>query len=173
MILLLYFLWGGAVVYFNCWAATFAAQRSKKLNDTPLPDVLHDILPKIDDHAPDYLLLLCFVFVFCRGLHVAPSDVARLLVCLSLRPVFVCMTTFPTCYRVEPSSVYSRLFLSRHDLMFSGHTCVFMFFGLVVHGVLGCVVRFVFPLSLNAARQHYTVDVAVAMLLYSFVCVKF
>ena len=71
------------------------------------------------------------------------------------------------------------LFLSTHELMFSGHTIFMSFLGstcflirtqsLLVHYILvstGAFLRFVLPLSLVAAKQHYTVDVIVAMIVY-------
>ena len=165
--------WAVAVIYFNFLASTFASKRSKKIHDTPLPDILHDILPKMNMHTPDYLLLICFMFILLRGLYISPSAIARLLLSLSFRPIFICMTTFPTCNSVQSDvnqSIYSKLFLSQHDLMFSGHTCIFMFLGGVIQGTLGLFVQFLLPISLIAARQHYTIDVVVAMLLYKHLC---
>lgn len=168
--MILTLIWGAAVVYMNRLAAKFATKRAALISDHPLPDVLHDALPQIHPHAPDFLLLLCFLRVLIFRLHVPYAEVFRLLSSLSLRPIFICMTSFPTCFEKEEKkdeSVYSKWFLSKHDLMFSGHTCCFVFFGHVIQGVLGHgIVKFLFPLTLIAARQHYTIDVVVAMLVY-------
>jgi hypothetical protein len=66
-------------------------------------------------------------------------------VTMSMRPtLYVCYAPsrcgryFPSCYQHgvdyenKNASWYSRLFLSKNDLMFSGHTCFFMFCGSTV-----------------------------------------
>lgn len=170
--MLQFIIWGILVVYLNYMAALFASNRAKRIPDKPLPDILHDILPQINNYVPDYLLLLCIIYIMIYRLDVVSlSDVTRLLGCLTLRPMFICMTTFPTCC-VKPvnDDVYSKLFLNTHDLMFSGHTCLFLFFGHIIKGALGYgIVQFLFPLTLVASRNHYTIDVVVAMLVYSHV----
>ena len=163
-----FILWGVAVVYFNKMASNFATNRAMMIEDKPLPDILHDIIPKIHIHVPDYLLFSCISYIVFFNVHVSNANIVRLLCTLSLRPIFVCLTTFPTCFHLKEKnkSLYDKLFLSEHDLMFSGHTCCFLFFGSVIGGALGFGVKFVFPLSLIAARSHYTIDVIVAMLVY-------
>ena len=246
-------IWVGVIIYLNYLAATFAKERAKKIEERPLPDVLHDILPHIDRYTPDYLMFLSLVICIFRLLHkenmadiktcdkgellhpfpyriflfllvllpfflvygvrgrkrcvinygtllceflvciwiwdnsldilwselsslwtVFPiegkyTDVVTLLCCLTLRPIFICVTTFPSCVEMTDSkSMYSKLFLSTHDLMFSGHTCIFTFCGFVIGGPMGFVIKFLFPISLIAARQHYTIDVIVAMFIYRF-----
>ena len=163
---LFYFMWGLIVVYLNFISAKFATKRSKLLHDIPLPDLLHDTFPKIHKHVPDYLLLFCASLM----IYYRPNlkEALRLLCSLSLRPIFICLTTFPTCFQEaeneENTSFYSKLFLSKHDLMFSGHTCCFLFFG---HTINSICIKYLFPLTLIASRQHYTIDVIVAMLVYS------
>ena len=172
-----FFLWGIAVVYVNYLAATYASKRVLLLQDKPLPDILHDVFPKLyNKHVPDYLLLLCIVYTFFNytffNCKVHNIDVFILLCSLSLRPIFICLTTFPSCNEEEEEknpSLYCKLFLSKHDLMFSGHTCCFLFFGSVIRGTLGSCVSWFFPLSLVAARQHYTIDIVVAMLVYQHI----
>ena len=159
-------IWVGVIIYLNHLAATFAKERAKKIEGRPLPDILHDILPHINRYTPDYLMFLSLVLCIFDIKHV---DVVILLCCLTLRPIFVCVTTFPSCVEMTDSkSMYSKLFLSTHDLMFSGHTCIFTFCGLIIGGPLGFVIKFLFPISLIAARQHYTIDVIVAMFVYRF-----
>lgn len=162
-----FFLWGIAVVFVNHLASKFASKRALLIQDKPLPDILHDVFPKIHYHLPDYLLLLCFLYTYFK-FQIHDIDIVRLLCSLSLRPIFICLTTFPASDEEERSnpSLYDKIFLSKHDLMFSGHTCCFQFFGSVIGGSMGFSVSWLFPFSLIAARQHYTIDVVVAKLLY-------
>ena len=160
---MLYIFWGLSCLVANYVAAKFATIRAMSIQDHPLPDLLHDVFPKIPNHVPDYLLILCLSYIMILNLPINNVEIFRFLFSLSLRPIFICLTTFPTCYQ-EDNSPYS---WSKHDLMFSGHTCCFLFFGRVIQGALGISIQYVFPFTLIAARQHYTIDVIVAMLVYS------
>ena len=166
-------LWVGVIVYLNHLASNFAANRAKRIPDQPLPDILHDVCPAWDNHIPDYLLFVCIVYAMLGGSYPSTVDWYNLLTCLTWRPVFICLTTFPTCYASgvehDEGSLYGRLFLRKHDLMFSGHTCWFVFIGRLIGGVTGGMVQFLFPFSLVCARYHYTLDIIVAMMVYEFV----
>ncbi len=164
--------WGGIISYGLRQAEAFAAARAKRIPKTPLPDVLHDVLPTIHTYAPDYALLACAAATVWYGMHFTTSDVVCLFLSWSFRLAFVCLTTFPPCIRPETiaDTAYSRLLMSQHDLMYSGHTCVFMFLGGALPGMLGYGVQFACPLLLlTASRQHYTIDVVVAMVVYTLI----
>jgi hypothetical protein len=62
-----------------------------------------------------------------------------------------------------PSTIYSKLFLSTHDLMFSGHAIIFIGIGQIWNNI---TIQVVGPLLLVLARQHYTIDVCVSGLVY-------
>ena len=64
-----------------------------------------------------------------------------------------------------------------HDLMYSGHTIVFIFLGKMIEDdyysniflyISGNIIQYIFPISLILSRQHYTIDVVVAMITYNF-----
>ena len=169
----IYPIWGIVTIYLNHLASQISTCRAKKLKlKQPLPDVLHDHLLTLPNHVPDYLLLLCILYILLLGYHVNETDLIRFLCSLTLRPLFMCQTTFPSCYQHgvdfenKNASWYSRLFLSKHDLMFSGHTCLFMFFGSTVKGPVGWIMKYLMPWTLVAARYHYTIDITVAMTVY-------
>tara|TARA_Y100000591_G_C21823585_1_gene695155 strand:+ start:471 stop:1025 length:555 start_codon:yes stop_codon:yes gene_type:complete len=164
-------IWIIIIIYLNHIASKFAYKRSLLIEDKPLPDLLHDLFPIINRFTPDYLILLCFFIYFLLRIEFNSSEVIKLYCSLSLRPFFVCMTTFPTSQHIkeEKKSLYAKLFLSSHDLMFSGHTCIFFFFGNVINGILGNTIKYLFPFTLIAGRQHYTIDVVVAMLVYGYI----
>jgi len=167
-----YVIWLGGIIILNSAVATFAKGRAQLLSSLykALPDLAHDYLPRLPVHVPDYLLL--FALFSAIGFHdIDRQSVRSLLYCLSLRPMFVCLTTLPTCMPrpdFKTKSLFSKLFLSTHDLMFSGHTIVFLFSGSLIGGNLGSFISYLLPATLVAARQHYSIDVLVAMVLWQF-----
>ncbi len=168
-----YLCWTAVVIALNFTAALVARSRATTHISEPykaLPDLAHDYLPTMSLHSPDYLLCtcLCITLATCE---VHEEQVKDLLYALSLRPLYVTVTTLPTCMaKPEKSrSMYSQLFVSTHDLIYSGHTCVFHFCGTVIGGSVGCVAQYLLPLSLVCARQHYTIDVLVAILMCEYI----
>jgi hypothetical protein len=71
----------------------------------------------------------------------------------------------------KKETYYKKLFLSTHDLMFSGHTCIFMFFGKIIGGHIGIIIGYLTPVLLVMARQHYTIDILVSMIVYNYFCI--
>ena len=67
---------------------------------------------------------------------------------------------------------YAKIFLSTHDLMYSGHTCIFSFLGKIIGGYIGILVQFIFPILLVMSRQHYTIDILVSVLMYNFIFMR-
>jgi len=68
----------------------------------------------------------------------------------------------------QNGSFYSKLFLSTHDLMFSGHTCFFIFFGKIINGYIGCFIQYFLPIVLIMSRQHYSIDIMVSFFVYNY-----
>ena len=75
------------------------------------------------------------------------------------------------------TNYYSQIFTSTHDLMYSGHTILFIFLGKIVEEdyysniflyLSGKVIQFIFPISLILSRQHYTNDIVVSIIVYNF-----
>ena len=97
---------------------------------------------------------------------------------MSMRPIFVIMTTLPTCMMEKKRTdgeqdpheqdLYSKFFLSSHDLMFSGHTCLFMFFGNIIGGYPGYFIQYLLPISLVMSKQHYSIDVLTSFFVYNY-----
>ena len=65
-------------------------------------------------------------------------------------------------------TIYSYFFNQEFDLMFSGHTCVFIFIGKVLDNELGLYVQLMLPITLIMARQHYSIDVLCSMFVYNY-----
>jgi hypothetical protein len=161
------------VILTNKLASIYAEHRAsggKLLNPyQPLPDIIQEILPKINTHIPDYLL--CTLLLFCVIFkNINYRELNALVFSLLTRPLFIIVTTLPACMPTKkgPVSIYSSLFLSSFDLMFSGHTCVFMFIGKILENNFGIFVQLILPITLIMARQHYTIDVLCAMFVYNY-----
>lgn len=134
---------------------------------TPLPDLLHDWVPKIPILIPDYFLLWCTALALYNysSLTEMEKNILTMGLCSIIRSFSVCFTTMPTCMPrpVTNQSVYSKLFLNTHDLMFSGHSIFFIGIGNMLNS---WTVAILGPFLLVVARQHYTVDVCVSGLVY-------
>ena len=124
---------------FNYKIAIYAKKRAeKKLIHpyTPLPDVIHEMTPTINMYIPDICIciIFCYILYFHFNMMYIPKYVIQLNVLgysLSIRPLFIYVTTMPTCIARtrQITTSYHQHFLSTHDLMFSGHTILFCFFG--------------------------------------------
>tara|TARA_B110000438_G_C15805458_1_gene647098 strand:+ start:1034 stop:1582 length:549 start_codon:yes stop_codon:yes gene_type:complete len=135
----------------------------------PLPDIIQETLPQLNTHVPDYLLLiLLFYCLFFKNINY--REINALFLSLSIRPLFTVITTLPTCMVKQNVSdtIYSYLFNQEFDLMFSGHTCVFIFLGKVIDNEFGMYVEFMLPITLVMARQHYSIDVLCSMFVYNY-----
>ena len=135
---------------------------------TPLPDLIHDIFPKIPTISPDYLLnyFLIKSILYYNYLTDIEKNILCVGICLMIRSCSVFLTILPTCMPrpiTPPSTIYSKLFLSTHDLMFSGHAIIFIGIGQIWNNI---TIQVVGPLLLVLARQHYTIDVCVSGLVY-------
>jgi len=132
------------------------AHRTLRNPNQGLPDVLHAILPHIHIQIPD-VAVVCILLASFK--FVDQAIVNRVLVCFLVRPVFVCATTLP-------SPIPAEAYFHTHDLMFSGHTILFLAAAQLLHthhhAFPGMCVGIGGPLLLVAARQHYTIDILVA-----------
>ena len=66
-------------------------------------------------------------------------------------------------------SLYDDLFLSTHDLMFSGHTCFFIFMSKIINEPIGYIIGYILPISLIMSKVHYSIDVFVSMFIYNYI----
>ena len=169
----------GLVIGLNTCGVIYAhytAHKYLKEPYTPLYDVLHNYAPKLPLHLPDFLLvfLIVYLLMFSNTFEYALliKQLNTLFYSLLLRPVFICSTTLPTCMKERPItklSIYEQLFNSSHDLMFSGHSCVIIFFCKIIDNKIGYIMQFPLPLIMSLSRQHYTIDVLVAYIVYNYI----
>ena len=138
----------------------------------PLPDIIHNNIPKIPMFIPDYFLFICggvTMFNYNSLVHIE-KNLLCVGLCTIIRSFSVFITVFPSCMpkpddKVE-SNIYKNLFLSTHDLMFSGHSLFFISIGNMLNNDF---IKIFGPLLLVVARYHYTIDVCVSGLVYFFV----
>lgn len=157
--MLLYGVAAFVVLKLNLAASEYAMRNALQELSAPyaaLPDVLHYVLPTVSVHAPDAAVALAV------GLAVAATDeetVNRVLLCFLVRPLYVCSTRLP-------SPMKKGAYFHTHDLVFSGHTIVFLAAAHVLYTThstaLSMIVGTIGPLLSIASKQHYTLDVLVA-----------
>ena len=131
-------------------------------------DFGHYILPRTPYHLPDYILFFIFpvMVVSLISQDKCIDYFHRFLVGFIFRSVCVSITVFPTCVPF-PYNNSNNLFLTKHDLIFSGHAFIFisMFF------VFSCVwihcVLILGIISTISSRQHYSIDTLIAIFIGS------
>jgi hypothetical protein len=156
----MYAVYAVSILAANYIAGTHAMRVAHRTLSNPnrgLPDVLHAILPRVHIVAPDIAVTLALLISFP---FVERSVVDRVLVCFLVRPIFVCATTLP-------SPIPAGAYFHTHDLMFSGHTILFLGAAAThTHILCALLLGIGGPLLLVAARQHYTIDVLVAAVVF-------
>ena len=158
--LLVYGLVTCVILKLNIAASEYAMRSALRDLHAPyraLPDVLHGVLPEVSIYAPDAAVFLAIVSA------VAAADQAvvnRVLLCFMVRPLFVCSTRLP-------SPMQQGSYFHTHDLVFSGHTIMFLAASHALYAthstVPAAIVGIVGPLLSIASKQHYTLDVLVAV----------
>lgn len=155
----------------------------------PVYDIIHIHTQPISLHSPDYLLILascaalfkCYLIYHVQLLRFLENEINILSCCLLLRSITTQLTIVPTCMPLpnkKTPSKYSTLFVSTHDLMYSGHTILFIFFGKILeynssytwlYMYPAKIIQYIFPISCILSRQHYTIDVVISMIVYNYV----
>ena len=134
---------------------------------TPLPDIIQNTFPKIYMFTPDYFLLTCILYsiIYYKNLIEIEKNILCIGICTIIRSFSVFITLMPTCMPKpqKTNNIYKKIFLSTHDLMFSGHTLFFIGIGNMLDNFY---IKYTGPLLLIIARQHYTIDILVSFLVY-------
>ena len=173
----------------------FSAQQCKKNAEqhlerpyTPVYDIIHIQVNRWNVHIPDYLLAfsgICNVikYIIMKYPYIYKdlnNNTIILTYSLLLRSITTRLTIVPTCMKrqtVETKNSFEKIFTSTHDLMFSGHTIVFIFFGRLIEEhynkniifyVTSHLIQYIFPISLILSRQHYTIDIVIATIVYNY-----
>jgi len=167
--------------YYN----TYKAETIMNKPYNPLIDIIQDNIIKTYIHLPDYLLgIVCIstfikLYIYNCNLYNLYLNLYSLNLSLLLRSVTITVTILPSCIPIsfnnKKKNIYEKLFNSSHDLIFSGHTIVFTFLSkLLIDNsnnyviYIGNIIQYLFPITLITSRQHYTIDVLIAMIIYRF-----
>jgi len=156
----------------NIISARYAQSNAENNLKNPyiaLPDIIHHYTPKIHHLVPDLFLLCCFILLILNYPKIHHVNAILLCVswCFIIRSLTMHMTIMPTCMKkTKSNTIYEKLFISTHDLMFSGHTIFF----LAIAGMLKNIwIAIIGSLLLIIARQHYTIDVFVSWVVYGYI----
>ena len=178
MIDIIYLPWIFVVGYLHTLCVSYTTERAEKyltIPYSPLPDILQETLPTIDIKTPDKLLFLSVSYTVSNVLWnqkyaIVNDEIVSLLCIFTIRPLFCCLTILPSCMpKQKKVSLYDDLFLSTHDLMFSGHTCFFIFMSKIINEPIGYIIGYILPISLIMSKVHYSIDVFVSMFIYNYI----
>ncbi len=150
-----------------------------------LPDIIQDNISETYVHLPDYLLLITIfitiikIIIYKINLYSLYLNLYSLNLSLLLRSITISITILPSSISnnfYSNNNIYEILFNNSHDLMYSGHTIVFIFLSKLIlnnHNnkylyYLGKVIQYLFPITLITSKQHYSIDVLIAMIVYRF-----
>ena len=149
----------------------------------PVYDIIQINTRPIPLHTPDFLLALTgfcvYIYSYLGQFSLQNFDINIdcLFYCFLLRALVMRLTIIPSCApRQKKRNLFIALFNSSHDLIYSGHTTCFIFFGKIIDEpfasnniyITSRLIQFIFPISLILARQHYTIDVFMAMIVYNY-----
>ena len=156
--------------YLNYLSIPVVRKRAEKRISnpySPLPDMIHDLIPPIPFLSPDYFICFSLFLSLLYKLNNIEKNVLCMGICSIIRSLFIMLTIMPTCSpkktEIESSSLYDVYVLSTHDLMFSGHSIIFIGIGNIINSKIVIILG---PLLSVCSRQHYTIDVCVSGLMY-------
>jgi hypothetical protein len=152
----------------NICAAYLATHRAKQLsaNIRPLPDVLLEILPILPDWIPDIFVLIIILLDILVPfiIHGDVNDYSGLKHIVNMFTYIMFIRSLTTWVTTLPSPLLTKSSLGygQHDLIFSGHTAI-MF--CAAKSNIGYLFAGIGTLTVLCARQHYTVDVIIAIVI--------
>ena len=167
--------------FSNIESSKYVKKRAESQMKYPyesLPDIIHNNLQPLPFYYPDrfmYFLILWTLLnipYLIQIITLIYLNKHLLTVGLSLcfRSIVMHLTIMPSCIpknRIDTClCLYDRCFLSTHDLMFSGHTILYIFFSHILNNNL---IQIIGPFLSIASRQHYTIDVFVSFIIYYFI----
>ena len=174
----IYIPWILLVCYLQKLAVKYTEHKAENCLDEPykpLPDFLHNNLPLLNIRIPDKLLLISAIYtiidlLWYQNYLIFNKQLLLLLIVFSIRPFFCCLTILPACLPENNNeNYYDKIFLSTHDLMFSGHTCSFLFMGKIINGNIGYIIGYILPITLIMAKVHYSIDILVSIFVYNYI----
>lgn len=143
----------------------------KKSNSKKVFDIFHNILPHIDEYeyAADIIGTLVFLYMAFNSISLVYTTVGYALTILIIRSLFVNLTVLPKneiCNVENTSAIRGGCY----DKIFSGHYAITLIMTILLHGqnyintVWFFIINIVNALFILISRNHYTVDIAVSII---------
>lgn len=155
-----------------CLAINYCSYRylnNKEISKIPMPDIIHDKLPCLEDYyMNDVLTLTIFIFAsFSLNILQAQKFTLIFIILYIIRALTIVVTHIPAVNKKCVKAIFN----SCHDLMFSGHTAMTVVSLMSLHYWHGLSLFVAVPYYLVtiffilAQRRHYTTDVLMASVL--------
>ncbi len=153
--------------FFLIFILTVMRFTSGRVVDKEIYDVGHEVLPKTSDNTNDFQLVLTALMLVWKLPGWESSKINSYLIFLIVMYFFRLLTTYVTTLPAPPDRDCKKGLLSNcNDFIFSGHTT----FNIVTSYFIGAPVWPVWPMITSvgtvASREHYTVDVLLAWLIF-------
>lgn len=142
-----------------------------KSNSKKVFDIFHNILPHIDEYeyAADILLIVVFLYMAFNNLTLVYTAIGYAISILLIRALFVNLTVLPKneiCSINNTSAFRGGCF----DKIFSGHYAMTLLMTILLHShkyintIWFFIINIVNAIFILISRNHYTVDIAVSIL---------
>lgn len=178
------------ILIINIISNTYFSIRNKEIAEKKmknayiaLPDIIQDNLIITPINIPDYFIFFLFIILFTKIFYynLKIINLYENLYCLNfsllLRSIIIPLTILPSpmpIILVNKHNIYQKIFNSSHDLIFSGHTLIFIFLSNLIYCnniifyTISIISKYFLPFLLVTSKQHYTIDIVIAMFIYRY-----
>lgn len=156
-----------SLIFFLIFILTVMRFTSGRIVDKEIYDVGHEVLPQAPDKTNDVQLVITAAMLLFKLPGWESPKINSYLTFLIVMYFFRLLTTYVTSLPAPPGRECKKGLLSNcNDFIFSGHTT----FNIVTSYFIGVPVWPVWPMITSvgtvASREHYTVDVLLAWLIF-------
>ena len=156
-----------SLIFFLIFILTVMRFTSARVVDRGIYDVGHEVLPRTSESTNDFQLVLTALMLVWKLPGWESSKINSYLTFLIVMYFFRLLTTYVTSLPAPPGKECKSGVLAQcNDFIFSGHTT----FNIVTSYFIGAPVWPVWPMITSvgtvASREHYTVDVLLAWLIF-------
>lgn len=156
-----------SLIFFLIFIMTVMRFTSGRVVDKEIYDVGHEVLPRTSESTNDFQLVLTALMLVWKLPGWESSKINSYLTFLIVMYFFRLLTTYVTTLPVPPDRDCKKGLLTNcNDFIFSGHTT----FNIVTSYFIGTPIWPIWPMITSvgavASREHYTVDVLLAWLIF-------